>query len=246
MRKHLTSLEEYNLQTKISKLDILTDREMDSVLDSIKWNKQHIHNTAYMIFKLKDGVDLDNTKQFNKFQKELFANFKFSVRQNGRDDIGYYGRQHHSYKNEFNKSKEEFLSSANYFYKRLHDIGDIKVGSKEVDNRDNPFVDEKKKGIHTHYYFENELTGYKIKEQHAPRDYWETNYTLVKLTTGSGVDLESETKYLFYEQTLDCSNEDNQKDLRDNLEKQKNSKFFKFLNDYFYLEDEEITNIINQ
>ena len=40
--------------------------------------------------------------------------------------------------------------------------------------------------------------------------------------------------------------EDNQKELRDNLEKQKNSKFFKFLNDYFSLEDEEITNIINQ
>ena len=134
MRTNLTSLEEFNFQTKLSKLDILTDKEMNSVLDSIKWNKQHIYNTAYMIFKLKDGVDLDNTKQFNKFQKELFANFKFSVRQNARDDIGFYGRHHHSYKNEFNISKEEFLSSANYFYKRLHEIGEIKVGSKEVDN----------------------------------------------------------------------------------------------------------------
>ena len=42
------------------------------------------------------------------------------------------------------------------------------------------------------------------------------------------------------------SEEDNQKELRDNLEKKNNSKFFKFLNDYFSLEDEEITNIINQ
>ena len=43
MRTNLTSLEEFNFQTKLSKLDILTDKEMNSVLDSIKWNKQHIY-----------------------------------------------------------------------------------------------------------------------------------------------------------------------------------------------------------
>ena len=235
----LTIYDEVNFHQKLLNSTInFTENEVERINKDLQEAKSRISNYAILLWKVKDNVDLKNTKQFNKFNKEMFSHFKFQVRENARDDIDNFERsRYHSWRKQ--EDKDDLLTNAHLIYKRLHHLKEIKVIKKLHTSYDN----EK-----TEYFdFDKDMTGWRVKEKRGTRDYWDTGFSLVESRLGSGVDVDVKVPYLVYYTNEWCSNENNQKDLKERLKKYKESGFAKnFVNNYFNLIDEHIENHLNQ
>ena len=236
----LTRYDEVNFHQKLLNSTInFTEREVERINKDLQEAKSRISNYALLLWKVKDGVDLKNTKQFNKFNREMFSNFKFQVRENARDDIDNFEKRSHYYSWREKEDKDDLLNNAHLIYKRLHHLNEIKLVKKQHTNYNRELVE--------YFDFDKDMTGWKVKEKRGTRDYCQTGFTLVESRFGSGVDVDVKVPYLVYCTNEWCNNENNQKDLKEKLKKYKESGFVKnFVNNYFNLIDEHIENHLNQ
>ncbi|MDA9664189.1 hypothetical protein N9T49_00660 [bacterium] len=188
-------------------------------IDSEKKNQvRHISNYGSMLFMAKKELD---DKDIRKLNRDMFKDFQFSIRENARDDISFVRTE--GYESEEKMMK--YLPYRNLFVKQILDNNEDKIVSYD----ENEWNDKtRERELVKKYKTEGTYTCYKIKRQTMPRCYEDTNFSLVKVTKGSGVNVNNEWKFLVYtiDERCDLENENSNKLLKE-LKEVRESKFVK-------------------
>lgn len=172
-----------------------------------------------MLFVAKKKLD---DKDIRKLNRDMFKDYKFSIRENARDDIDIVNVSDFS-------SKENLLQSLNvrksdHFVKLALDNNEDKI----VSHMNEEYDGEQRKMVNVlKYMTENTYYCYKIKNQIMPRQYEDTNFSLVKVSKGSGVNVSNEWKFLIARFHKRCDEKNNVNELIKEMNEMRESKFVK-------------------
>ena len=201
-----------------SKLNF-TEKESKWIDEEKSGQIRQMANFGSMLFMAKKKLD---DKDIRKLNRDIFKDYKFSIRENARDDLDVVKVR--DYNSEEQLLKYLPFRKTNHFVKLVLDNNEDKIVSYDVNqwNSEKGVTEPVKK-----YGTENEYFCHKIKHQIMPRQYKDTNFSLVRVSQGSGVNVSNEWKFLIFTCEKRCDEENNVNLILKELKEMRESKFVK-------------------